>query len=975
MKQNIIILLVLIISACTPKINTQQSTTTENTPTKKEETQIVPPPPPSAPNPETTQNPNTTATNNNNDVPKLPLDKTVTYGTLPNGLKYYIKQNSKPENRVEFRLAVNAGSNQEDDNQRGLAHFLEHMAFNGSKNFKKNDLVNFLEGVGVKFGAHLNAYTSFDETVYMLQLPTDKKEVLDKGLLVLEDWASGLNFDSLEIEKERGVVVSEWRSGLGPNMRMLYKFLPTYYYQSRYAERLPIGDTTILKNCAHERLKSFYKDWYRPDLMAIMIVGDVNVEEMEAEIKSRFSDLKNPQYERPKIEYELPKHKNTLVNISTDNEATNTQAYVVYKHDKQDQSTLDGYATYIMNQLINSMMSNRLMELTQKADAPFIQAFGSYDEETRKNDAFSNFIFMKKDKYKEALTSILEENRRVQQYGFTASELDRAKIEVLKNLENALKEKDKTESRSLITEYVSHFLKGTSAPGIEAEYTIAKMIMPNITTKFINELAQSYITKENRVIIITAPTTEKDKLPTENEILQIVNTIDNKNTTPYVDNVVTEPLISKELKGTNIISKIVDNKFNITTYTLGNGATVKVKNTDFKNDEILFSAYSPGGTSLYDDAQFMSADYSNAIVSESGISNFDKMTLQKMLVGKSVGLSPYIDDLDEGFQGNATPEDLETMLQLLYLHQTEPRKSVNDFNTFMQQQHAIYDNLYHNPQYYFYKKYQDVMFKNNIRKGMPTKEKLDMVNLDNAIKYYQERFNDASDFTYYFVGNTSKVDVESLIKKYIGSIPAYNKKETWKDVNVQKPIGNIVSNTEMGATPKTFVGIQIHGDIKYTEEEIIKYNIMSKVLSISLRESLREDKGGVYGVSVQNASSKYPKEKYAINIMFNADPPKTKELIDAVKEEISLLIKNGTTEEKLNKVKETLRKEHETDIKENAYWLGEMIYATKYKSSLDEINNYISNVDKVTLEDIKLAASKYLSTDNFIQVTLEPKKE
>ncbi|QQR97726.1 MAG: insulinase family protein [Sphingobacteriales bacterium] len=383
MKQNIIILFVLIISACTPKINTQQSTTAENTLTKNEGTQIVPPPP-SAPNPETTQNPNTTATNNNKDVPKLPLDKTVTYGTLPNGLKYYIKQNSKPENRVEFRLAVNAGSNQEDDNQRGLAHFLEHMAFNGSKNFKKNDLVNFLEGVGVKFGAHLNAYTSFDETVYMLQLPTDKKEVLDKGLLVLEDWASGLNFDSLEIEKERGVVVSEWRSGLGPNMRMLYKFLPTYYYQSRYAERLPIGDTTILKNCAHERLKSFYKDWYRPDLMAIMIVGDVNVEEMEAEIKSRFSDLKNPQYERPKIEYELPKHKNTLVNISTDNEATNTQAYVVYKHDKQDQSTLDGYATYIMNQLINSMMSNRLMELTQKADAPFIQAFGSYDEETRK---------------------------------------------------------------------------------------------------------------------------------------------------------------------------------------------------------------------------------------------------------------------------------------------------------------------------------------------------------------------------------------------------------------------------------------------------------------------------------------------------------------------------------------------------------------------------------------------------------------
>lgn len=964
-NQIIIILLTLLVNACTPKAITQQGNAedkivqknidnnAENNEIDKQQEKIA-------------------AENKSIDTPKLPLDNTVAYGTLPNGMKYYIKQNKKPENRVELRLAVNAGSNQEDETQLGLAHFLEHMAFNGSKNFKKNDLVHFLEGIGVKFGAHLNAYTSFDETVYMLQLPTDKKEIVNKGLLVMEDWASGIAFDSLEIEKERGVVISEWRSGLGPNMRMLYDFLPTYYYQSRYAKRLPIGDTAILKNCTHERIKSFYKDWYRPNLMAIMVVGDIDVKAIEAEIISRFSTLKNPKEEKPKIEYELPKHSQTLIKISTDAEATNTQAYIVYKHDKQEMSSIDGYAQYVMNQLINNMMSNRLMEITKKSSSPFIQAFSSYDNETRKNDAWSSYVFMKKDKYKEAIATILEENRRMEEHGFIQSELDRAKIDVLKNLENALKEKDKTESSSLINEYVAHFLKDVPAPGIETEYTIAKMLLPNVTTEMINKLAKQYVTKENRVIIITAPSSEKSKLPTEDEILDIVKHTENKKTEPYKENLINQPLIAENLKGSNIINKIIDKEFNIVTYTLGNGATIKVKNTDFKNDEILFAAYSPGGTSLYDDTQFMSADFSNAIIHESGVANFDKLTLQKMLVGKTVSLSPYIDELDEGFEGSTTPEDAETLLQLLYLYQTKPRKSVDDFNTLMQQQHAIYDDLYLNPQYYFIKKFQEIVYNNSIRRGYPTKEKLDMVNLDDAFKYYTERFNNASDFTYYLVGNVSKIDIETYIKKYIGSISTANKKETWKDVSIQKPTGKIISDTKMGNTPKTFVALHIHGDIIYTDEEIIKFNMMAKVLSILLRESLREEKGGVYGVNVQGATSKFPKEKYAINIMFNSDPPKTQELIATVKDEIAQLIKTGTTEEKLNKVKETLRKEHETNLKENGFWLNQMITADKYKTSLEKINEYLILIDKITLNDIKLAATKYLGGDNFIQVTLQP---
>lgn len=963
-KTTIISLLCFLVIACSPKTTAQttnSSTTQTTTPTTTNDTK--------------TENSNTN-TSSSVISTTLPLDKSVRYGVLPNGMTYYIKQNKKPENRVELRLAVNAGSNQEEDNQQGLAHFLEHMAFNGSKHFAKNDLVNFLEGLGVKFGAHLNAYTSFDETVYMLQLPTDKKEALDKGFLILEDWANGLSFDSTEIEKERGVVLSEWRSGQGPDMRLLYKFLPTMYYQSRYAERLPIGDTSVLKNCPHERVTSFYKDWYRPDLMAIMIVGDINVDSMEQEVKTRFADLKNPSNEKPKIEYELPKHEKTLVSIATDPEATSTKAYIIYKHNKINTSNIQGFALSTANALINSMFNSRLSELAQKNDAPFIQAATSYAEETRKNDALSSYVFIKSGKAKEALNSILEENNRVKQFGFVASELGRAKLELIKSYEDAVKEKDKTESRSIIGEYVSHFLNHTPAMDIETEAEYANQIISSINLETINSLAKNYISKENRVIVLTAPSSELALLPSENEILSLVNKTDDETLTPYEDNTINEPLIDFNINAGTISKTFYDEPTNITTYVLSNGATVKYKPTDFKNDEIYFSAYSNGGTSLYSNDQFMSVDYSNAIVDASGIYKFDMPTLTKLLTGKSVSISPYIGELDEGFDGSTTKDDLETLMQLLYLYHTLPRKSDNDFNTFMQKQHAIYDNLYSNPQYYFYKKVAEINYKNNIRKNMPTKETLDKINLDSAYLYYNQRFNNAADFTYYFVGNIDKTKFDSLVCKYIASLPAdMSVKEYWRDNYIEKPKGKITSNTEMGNTPKTFVNINKHGDMIYTDEEALKFNAMVKVLNILLRESLREDKGGVYGVSVQSSATKYPSEKYAVNIGFNADPPKAQELIAAVNDVIDDFIANGTTQERLNKVKETFKREYETNLKENSFWIAKMVYADKYAWDIHNLDKYISAVDALDLKTIQETAEQYLSTENTIQVTLEPKKE
>ncbi|MEZ4878958.1 MAG: insulinase family protein, partial [Chitinophagales bacterium] len=714
----------------------------------------------------------------------IPLDPSVRYGTLPNGMKYYIKQNKKPENRVEMRLAVNAGSNQEDENQLGLAHFVEHMAFNGSKNFAKNDLVNFLEGAGVKFGAHLNAYTSFDETVYMLQLPTDKADVLDKGLLVFEDWASGLSFDPTEIDKERGVVVSEWRTGQGPDMRMTYKFLPVAYKDSRYAKRLPIGDTAILKNAPYNVFTKFYKDWYRPDLMAMCIVGDINVDSMEQEVIKRFSPIKNPTNERPKVEYELPEHKETLVSINTDAEATGQRVYIMYKHPKTEINTLQGYGSYVANQLFNTMYSQRLAEITQKPDAPFAYASGSYDEETRKNDAFNAFAIVKKGQIKEAISVLLTENERIKQHGFTQSELDRAKIDLLKSLEDALKEKDKTESRSLVMEYVYNYLKGIPAPGIDVEYQLANAIVPQLPLEIFQEMAKEYISDENAVIIVTAPESEKANIPSEAAILALDKSIKASKIDAYVDVVSNEPLMENIPTAGKVVKTEKNDKYNITTWTLSNGAKVVVKPTDFKNDEILFGAYSPGGTSQYSDDDFMSADYSNLIISESGISNFDAITLNKMLIGKTVEVGPFVGELSDGFEGSTTPKDVETMLQLVNLYFTAPRKSKDDFNTLMQKQHAMYDNLLENPQYYFLNEYYNTIYKNSIRRSLPTKEALDKVDFEKAFKFYGERFSNAADFTFYFVGNIDVNTLQPLVETYLGSIPSSDKKETWKNPNI-----------------------------------------------------------------------------------------------------------------------------------------------------------------------------------------------
>jgi zinc protease len=904
----------------------------------------------------------------------LPLNKEVRFGKLANGLTYYIQHNTKPENRVEFRLAVNAGSNQEEVTQKGLAHFVEHMAFNGSTHFSKNELVNYLEGIGTKFGAHLNAYTSFDETVYMLQLPTDKKEILDKGLNVLEDWAGGLSFDTTEINKERGVVFSEWRSGLGAGKRMMEKYLPVLYYKSRYAERLPIGDTAILLHAPYERFTSFYKTWYRPNLMAVVIVGDINVDEMESEIKKRFSSLKNPENEIPKQIYKLPEHKELLVSICTDPEATYSRANIVYKHPAEEENSVEGFKKHLMNSLLNNMLNNRLQELMQQPEPPFFAAYSGYERETRANDAFNLTAVAKSGQTVDALYVLLTENERVLRYGFTQTELDRQKLELLTSYENAVNEKDKTESSSLVSEYVSHFLSNVPAPGIEFEAAFAKKILPFISLKEINALPEKYITDKNCVIILTAPESEKKFLPWENDIKDLAVKIKTADIKPYEDKTVNEPLMAEKPKSSNIVKETKNEKLEITTLELKNGVRILLKPTTFKNDEILMTAYSPGGTSLYPDSAYMSADYSNAVIIESGISKFDKLTLQKLLTGKTAGVYPYVAELNEGFNGSSNQKDLETMLQLTYLYFTQPRKSVDDFKTFMSKEKSQNEHLLDNPGAYFAHKFQQIIFNKNIRRGLTTIDKLNMVNFEDAFKIYQERFKDASDFTFIFVGNFEVDKIKPLLETYLGGLPSNGQKESWKDPAIEKREGLVVSRIQMGKTQKDLVGIHFHGQTNWTEEENYVFNSMIKVLNIQLREALREDKGGVYGVGVNGGFSQRPKNAYGINIQFNTEPKRVDELIKTVYENIDSLKNNLVSEEKIIKVKETQRREREMDLKENDFWLNVLQYYDEYGKDIQLLFDYDKQIDGLTAQKIKDAFKKYFDISNHVEVVLEPEK-
>ncbi|HMO40294.1 MAG TPA: insulinase family protein [Saprospiraceae bacterium] len=905
----------------------------------------------------------------------LPIDSELRMGLLPNGMRYYIRQNAKPENRAELRLAVHAGSLQEDADQLGLAHFVEHMAFNGTKHFPKNDLVNYLESTGTRFGADLNAYTSFEETVYMIQARTDSLALLEKGLLILEDWAAGITFDPEEIDKERGVVISEWRSRLSPDQRMQQQYFPILYKGSRYAERLPIGEPAIIENAPYEVIRRFYERWYRPDLMAIVAVGDFDLDWMEMEIVQRFSRIERPATDANHEEYTMPRHKETLFAICSDPEASFTNAQVIYKLPEQPIKTVEDFQAQLARLLYNRMLGARLFELQQQPEPPFTFASSGYSSSLGDMDTYSAFAFTAEGKAMEGLRAVLLETRRAQLHGFTEGELERQKAEMLKAAENAWRERDKTQSAGIAMGYVYHFLRENPIPDAGQRLELYKKLLPKITIADINPLPAQWISRENRVVIITAPQKDEVPLPTKAELNALLDETDRATPPPYDDKVSDAALLEATLTSAKV-TKVIDYQLvGVQELQLENGVKVVLKPTDFQNNEIRLSAFSPGGHSLYDDANYMNAANAASIIDLSGLGAFDAVALQKKLAGKNVRLSPYIAELYEGLNGSAAPDELETLLQLVYLYFTQPRRDSVAMQSFISRQRSIYQNMMVNPYYYFNEARSIIKYNNHPRRKMTKAEDLDHITLDGVYQVYQDRFADAGDFTFVLVGNFDTETIRPLLATYLGNLPTVGRQESWRDVNAALVPGRIDTTIVRGQAPKAIVELTWHGAFDFNNQHArYDFGALVDLLRIKLRESMREEQGGVYGVQVFGTPSLHPKQSYFLTISFQCEPGQADSLIQIARKDINNIKMTGAAETDLQKIRETQKQTRIKNLRENAYWSGQLVTRYQYGLPLDDIlyEPYEQLVNQLSSKALQNAAQRYLDDTNQMRIVLLP---
>lgn len=905
---------------------------------------------------------------------RIPFDPKVKTGMLPNGIKYYIRKNTEPQKRAELRLAVNAGSLQEDDDQKGIAHFVEHMLFNGTERFPKAELVDFLERTGMQFGADVNAYTSFDETVYMLTIPTDSASILEKSFDVLEDWAGAATLDHEEIDKERGVVVAEWRQHTqNANGRIQEQIFPVLLRESRYEQRLPIGDTTTILNADYEVFERYYRDWYRPDLMAVVAVGDFDVDQIESLIVEHFSNLEPVTDPLPKKSYDVPGHEETLYAIVTDPEYPFSTVETYYKREAEDFETVDQYRSLIVGRFFTTMLNKRLGEISRRPEPPFVSGFVSKGSFVRSSVFHSVGAQVQDTLMLDGLEAVLIEAKRVRDHGFTATELDRQKRETLRSYLRAYNERENSSSGGYAREYVAHYLEGEPTPGIEYEYELVQKILPEITLEEINEIAADFVAPRNRVIIATMPEKEGLFPPTEIELSSVFEKVEGMNVEPWVDEVVDQPLLA-ELPRPGTISETKEiEELGITEITLENGVRIAMKPTDFKEDEVRFSASSPGGISLVSDDEYFDASNASMLVGRSGVGPFDTNEIQKALSGKVVSVSPYIGEFSEGFRGQASPEDLETMFQLLHLYVTQSRIDSSALTTFQNQMEAYLPNRSSTPQAVFQDSLLSLLYNNHPRRSVPTLEMVRNIDIEGAHDFYKDRFADLDDFVFTFVGNFEVDELSTLAQTYIGSLPALPREETWKDSGIRLPEGNLSLDVKKGIAEQSQVMLIFHGPSEYTRENRRHMRSMIDVLNIKLRESLREDLGGVYGVRAQGSISELPEPMYQINISFNCEPARVDELIAAVFEQVNVLKADGATADELEKIKEQQRRNRETQKETNSFWVSVIdFYYTHPDEDILDVLTYEERIDMTTIEDIKSAANAFFDEDRYIQAELNP---
>lgn len=926
----------------------------------------------------------------------LPADPKVRMGRLENGLVYYLRQNAKPENRVMMQLAVNAGSICEKDDQAGLAHFCEHMMFNGTKNFPKNELISFLQSTGVRFGGDINAYTSFDETVYMLEIPTDKPGLLEKGYQVLEDWAHQATLDGDDIDNERGVIIEEWRMGLGADDRLRKKTLPAMLNHPLYAKRLPIGTLDNLKTFKHESLRRFYRDYYRPNLQAVVVVGDIKLDEAEAQIKKHFGGLENPAGAPERTFAALPDHAEPIVVVATDPEATNNTLVVLFKQPYKPTITVGDYRHELVLSLMSEMMNARLTELTQEAASPFIYAGHGHNPLVRKTSAEEFYALAKEGQTAEALKLLLEAARRVDRHGFLESELKRAKESLLTSLENAAAEEDKTPSYQLSSLYVSHFLYQTPISDAQYNYRLAQKLLPGITAQEVTAAAQESITEQNVVITLTAPqkratadsagaatgvgagVTAISTIPTEAELRRIYQAVKADTTLPpYIDHFRDEPLTALPVQPASNATVLGTDPHGITQVKLSNGIVIHLKPTDFQNDEILFGAYSLGGTSLVELSDLPAASLSGLILSQSGLGAFSHSEIEKKLKGHTVAYNAELSELRATIGGSSSRKDLETLLQLNYLTFTAPRKDERACQSEISKLKTQFKLLKGSPNYVFLDSLVRVAANHNPRSRMMMSEaELGQVKSEKVYRLFREQFSSADGFHFYMVGSFTINDtLLSLLETYLGALPVQTLGERqWRDVSV--PVFTTPTDFEvvMGSDAQSMVGLVFVLPFSWDLQSRQGLAYFGELMEIELLEKIREEMGGVYSPSVQMQIERYPQPKAVFTVLFGCDPERTDELSQAVLDQIKLLIKDGPGEDDLLKVKETRKRTYEKAIESNEYWLSVMMQADYLGLDLRGLNKEFkfAEIDGVKAKTIQKTLKKFLKPDVYVRGVLKP---
>ena len=905
----------------------------------------------------------------------LPLDPQIRTGKLANGLTYYIQQNSRPQKRVELRLVVKAGSVLEDEDQLGLAHFTEHMAFNGSTHFKRHELISWLQSVGVKFGADLNAYTSFDETVYMLPIPVDKKENLDKGLLVLEDWAQGVTFNDADIESERGIVLEELRLGKGATDRMNKVLLPKMFNGSLYANRLPIGKAEILKSFKPDAIRRFYKDWYRPDLMAVIVVGDVDPQEAERLVTSHFSKLVNPANPRPRVYPPIPERKVSEAIVVTDREAPSNLVTIRYPFmERSESKTVGEYRTHMVELLSAAMLSQRISELSQQTNPPFLQGYSNMSKAVHGYQAFVSSAAVGKAGALPAIRAVVEEGERARQLGFSAVELERAKKNMMRFIENLYNERDKTESSAYVSEFTRHFLDGESMPGIENEYSYYKDLMPGITLEEVNAQVRSAIpVGQKKLVIFLGNDKSGTVVPNPDQMLATVEEAEKATMAAHEEKAVAANLMAQPPKAGRIVKESTDKVLGTTELLLSNGVRVVLKPTDFKNDQVLMASTRFGGQSLAEEGDIVNARYASAILASMGVNGYAPVELQKILAGRSVRSAFGLGGVSEGYGGGSSSGDVETMLQLIYLQMTQPRRDQALFDVFIDKQQEQARNAQARPEAVLTDTMRTTMYGNHPRVGLtPRPEELDGIRLDRVMALHKERMSSAYGMTFFFVGSFDLAKIKPLLATYLGGLPAAKIAAEYKDRHVRPVRGVVKKEVRRGREQKSQVSIAFAGDANFNEVEQMRLRALIEIMQIKVTEALREQRGLVYTANVSGGMARHPYANYTINIGLPTAPENVDKAIEATFAEVRKLQEKGPEEADLAKVKENWSSNYRKALRENGWWLVNLQSALVNKTDPKLLLRQNDMIASLAVADVQAAAKRYFDFNNYVQVVMHP---